>query len=44
MEITYYENSSGEEMVLITDTENNTSESMSKATYEERKANEAETI
>ena len=38
MEITYYKNSLGEEMVLISDIDNEKSESMTKAEYDRRQA------
>ena len=38
MEITYYKNSLGEEMVLILDEANDKSESMTKAEYDRRQA------
>ena len=43
MEITYYENTAGEEMVLIVDTENNKAESMLKSVYDAKLADEAKT-
>ena len=41
MEITYYQNTAGEEMILIVDAENDKAESMTKSEYERRQANEA---
>jgi hypothetical protein len=41
MTITEYENLSGEPMILIIDEENDTAESMSKAEYERRQAEQS---
>jgi hypothetical protein len=41
MEITYYENSLGEKMVLILDGANDKSESMTKAEYDRRQAEQS---